>query len=218
MDVLGQGYVETATDWQLANSILSGAWCLVLGHKQSGKTSTVAAAQEIVRASGERIQLMHISLQEGYASSGELWHFLADRMHGIDPDRFPLADPAQLTTDPLSLMWGWFRPCEGRTAVAIAIDEAALLGDIQDIVQVMAELRALREAQNQLRSVVFVGTEAVARLMDAVNSNAPRYYSPTTWVSLSVELELRHLGCAELAWPACISAWNEAVLLQLYNA
>ena len=216
--MLGKGYVETETDWRLANSILSGAWCLVLGHEQSGKSSTVAAAQEIVRASGEHIQLLHISLQDGYAGSGELWHYLADRMHGIDPDRFPLADPAQLTTDPLSLMWEWFRPCEGRTAVAIAIDEAALLGSVQDIVQVMAEFRALREEQNQLRSVVFVGTEAVARLMDAVKRDAPRYYSPFTWVSLSIELELRHLGCAELAWPACISDLNKAVLLQLYTA
>ena len=157
VDVLGQGYVETETEWQLAGDILGGAWCLVVGHKQSGKSSTVAAAKEILRASGEHIQLMHISLQREYASSGEFWHFLADRMHAIDPFRFPLTDPAQLAADPLNLMWEWFYHCEGSTAVAIAIDEAARLGSIQDIVVLMAEWRALREAQNQLRSVVFVG-------------------------------------------------------------
>ena len=208
MGMLGQGYVETESDWQLASDLLGGAWYLVVGHKQSGKSSTVVAAQEIVRASGEHTQLMHISLQRGYASSGEFWCFLAGRMHAIDPVRFPLADPAQLATRPLNLMWGWFRPGEGRTAVVIAIDEAARLGSIQDIVVLMAQWRSFRTAGRSntlLRSAVFVGTEALARLMDRVNSDAPSAYSPFTWVSVSIEPKLRQLGCAELAWPACIS-------------
>ena len=171
------------------------------------QTSTVLAAKQILSASGQHIQLLHISLVKEYASSGELWRFLARKMHSMDPFRFPLTDPAELAAKPLDLMWEWCRPCEGRTAVAIAIDEAALLGSIQDIVEVMAELRAFRDAR-QLQSVVLVGTERVARLMEAVNSSASaRNYSPFTWVSLSLSIKpkLRHLGCAKLALPACVS-------------
>lgn len=179
MDVLSQGFVETETEWQLVDCILRGAWCLLVGHRQSGKSSTVQAARQILEASGQQVQLVHTSLEKGHASSGELWHFLADRMHVMDPIRFPLADPAELAVKPLSLMWGWFCAREGGKAVALAIDEAALLGSIQDIVEVMAELRALRDAQgvSQLRCVVLVGTEAVVRLLEAVIcNNSARYY------------------------------------------
>ena len=94
MDVLDQSYVQTETEEQLASNILAGAWCLVLGHRQSGKTSTVLATRRILRTSGPHIQLLHIPLYKAYASSGELWQFLARRIHGMDPLRFPVADRA----------------------------------------------------------------------------------------------------------------------------
>ena len=187
MDMLRHAFVETETEQQLACNILAGAWCLVVGHRQSGKSSTVMAANQILNASGQHIQLLHISLQSEYASSGELWHFLARNMHSLDRIRFPLTNPAELAARPLDLIWEWCRPCEGRTSVALAIDEAALLGSIQDIVQLMAEFRAFRDAR-QLHSLVLVGTERVARLMEAVNSSvSARYYSPFTWVSLCMK-------------------------------
>ena len=219
MDPLGQGFVETETEQQLASNILGGAWCLLLGHRQSGKSTTVVAAQEILSASEQRIQLEHISLEDEFDSSEEFWCYLADRLHSVDPQRFPLADPAQLAANPSKLMWEWFRPGEGKTAVAIAIDEAALLVSIQDIGKVMAKFRAFRDARNrsQLRSVVLVGTEAVARLMEAANSNASAgNYSSFSWVSLSIEQKLSQSKRAELPLPACIPNRNEALLLQLY--
>ncbi|BDA40752.1 hypothetical protein COCOBI_01-4060 [Coccomyxa sp. Obi] len=174
-------FVETPSDEKLADAMFAGSYCLLVGHRQAGKSSTVIAAEMKLQEGGSSLDIYHVTLFGTLTSESQLWQQLGQRLNYVDSSRFPA--PNEKIGFDAETFFSWFMPKQGRSAVALVIDEAANMANIQDLSAVLSAFRVCRDQKPHgwlLHSLVLVGTERIVSMVVTANSSGAQLVSPFT--------------------------------------
>lgn len=191
-----QCYVTTPSDAELAEAMSSGLYCMLVGHHQAGKSSTVLGAANVLKQAGSSLDVYHISLFGTLTSASQLWQLLGQRLHLLNSSRFPLPQflssfkGANLDAD-YSL--SWFMPQAGRSGVALVIDEAAIVENLEELTDVLSDFTVCRDQRMNgwlLHSLVLLGTERIVSMVAKANDSGGRLLTPYTVVRIHLCLQL----------------------------
>ena len=194
-----QLFVHCEADRQLAAALYGESWAMMIGHRQSGKSTTIAAAMRLLKQWHPNIKVYHITLSDPIPDLAALWESLHIRLHVLDSRRFPMPQPDSLgrvvcTADTFLAMFtpdASASPSEAaaKTSAWLVIDEMNVLAGMAGIGSFLSELRACRDQRGNgwlLRSVVLVGTQVVKDLVADIDPSRPakRFYAPYDVVSV----------------------------------
>ena len=183
-------FVTTPSDAWLAEAMSSGLYCMVVGHREAGKSSTVLAAKDLLEHAGSSVDVYHITLFGTVIIASQLWEQLGNRLHFLNSSRFPLPQPPgpdkHVSFGP-EQFFSWFVPQAGRSRVAVVIDEAANMENMQDLSDVLSAFSVCRDQRMHgwlLHSLVLVGTERIVSMVANANNSGARLVSPYTVVRI----------------------------------
>lgn len=194
-----QLFVPCEADGQLAAALYGESWAMLIGHRQSGKSTTVLAAKRLLKQRDPSINVYHITLADPIPDLAALWKRLHTRLHALNRRRFPMPQPDSLgrivcTADTFLAMFtpdASASPSEAaaKTPAWLVIDEMSALAGMAGTASFLSNLRVCRDQRANgwlLRSVVLVGTPVVKDLVADLDPSRPakRLYSPYTVVSV----------------------------------
>ncbi|CAL8465133.1 g4668 [Coccomyxa elongata] len=179
-------FVTTPSDAELAEAMSSRLYCMLVGHRQAGKSSTALAASDILRHAGSSLDVYHTTLFGTVTSTSQLWQQLGKRLHFLNSSRFPL--PQHVSSDKMTgfnaeYFFSWFMPQAGRSRVALVTDEAANMGNMEDLNDMQSALRVCRDQRMNgwlLHSLVLVGTEQIVSMVAKANIIGAQLVAPYT--------------------------------------
>ena len=151
------------SDQKLANILRDGRWSMLIGHRQSGKTTTGIAARQLLAQQHPLLEVYHITLTSPIVAVDDLWTQIHDRLHSLNPGRFPKRsfNYAERKFE-FEAMFSPSSPQSGK--VSLILDEAGLLDSMEGLDTFLTVMRMLRDQRPNgfsLHSLVLMGTEAL---------------------------------------------------------
>ncbi|CAG8595524.1 1377_t:CDS:2 [Ambispora gerdemannii] len=177
---------------KLSTYLIQGKFCLVYGHRQSGKTAAVYATarwlachstQIEIGGFGRGLQIYVISFNGGIQLErgvDEFWLTICRKLKALDKDRFFFNESEPISTTTFET---FFRRKQESLPVVLVFDESsALLNHDRKIIEdFMGVLRLLKDGHDQfcLHSFALVGIETIKKLLTPL-PNSKNRISPFT--------------------------------------
>lgn len=161
---------------------------MVVGHRQSGKTTTGIVAAKLLQQqqqtmTGPKVDVYHITLTSPMPTAASLWEQMHKQLHSLNPGRFPMP---QEGFDQYSFAL-LFSPSTSSDRIGLIVDEAGLLYGMEGIDTFLTVMRTLRDQRSNgftLHSLVLMGTEKLNLAVSPSRTDPlkPLNYSPFSLV------------------------------------
>jgi predicted AAA+ superfamily ATPase len=160
-------YIEPKeTIESLGKYLRSGKFCLLYGHRQSGKTTIIYAIEKwLVNNFDKEVYIMDFS--SGIIIDGGLetfWKSVCKKLRSLDRNRFSFNEQEEISSSTFESLFSKLNHPNVKESIII-IDEASYIGGGKIAQDFIRSLRVLKEGSFNLHSILLAGTELIKEFL-----------------------------------------------------